>query len=153
MPSVKKNFIYSSIITLSNYIFPLLTFPYVSRVLGVSNIGICNFVDSIIHYFIYISMMGITAVGIREIASNKDDNAKLSKTFTSLALINCVTTLIAAIALVICIHTVPKFHEYKELLYVGVLKLVGNALLIDWLYKGLEDFKYITKRTLLVKTL
>lgn len=106
MPSVKKNFIYSSIITLSNYIFPLLTFPYVSRVLGVSNIGICNFVDSIIHYFIYISMMGITAVGIREIASSKDDNARLSKTFSSLALINCVTTLIAAIALVICIHTV-----------------------------------------------
>ena len=153
MPSVKKNFVYSSIITLSNYIFPLLTFPYVSRVLGVSNIGICNFVDSIIHYFIYISMMGITAVGIREIALNKDDDARLSKTFTSLALINCITTVIAAIALVICIHTVPKFQEYRDLLYVGVLKLVGNALLIDWLYKGLEDFKYITKRTLLVKTL
>lgn len=153
MASIKKNFIYSSIVTLSNYIFPLLTFPYVSRVLGVSNIGICNFVDSIIHYFIYISMMGITAVGIREIASNKDNNTRLSKTFTSLAFINCITTVIAAIALVICIHTVPKFQEYKDLLYVGVLKLVGNALLIDWLYKGLEDFKYITKRTLLVKTL
>lgn len=153
MASVKKNFLYSSIITLSNYVFPLLTFPYVSRVLGVSNIGICNFVDSIIHYFVLISMMGITTVGIREIASSKSNHEKLGKTFTGLALINCVLTVIAVLALIICIHTVPKFQGYSELLYIGVFKLVGNALLIDWLYKGLEDFKYITKRTLLVKCL
>ena len=63
MGSIKKNFAYSSILTTANYIFPLLTYPYVSRVLGVANIGICNFVDSIINYFILFSMMGIGIVG------------------------------------------------------------------------------------------
>ena len=48
-PGVKRNFLYNSVLTLSNYIFPLIVYPYVSRVLGVSNIGICNFVDSIVH--------------------------------------------------------------------------------------------------------
>ena len=62
---VKKNFLYSAILTISNYIFPLLTYPYVSRVLGVTNIGICNFVDSIINYFILFSMMGVSIFGIR----------------------------------------------------------------------------------------
>ena len=68
MATIKKNFFYSSILTTANYIFPFLTYPYVSRVLGVNNIGICNFVDSIINYFILFSMMGISIVGIREIA-------------------------------------------------------------------------------------
>lgn len=66
--SITRNFFYSSILTSVGYLFPLITFPYVSRVLGVTNIGICNFVDSIISYFVLFSMMGIRTIGIREIA-------------------------------------------------------------------------------------
>ena len=79
MTSIKTNFIYSSILTTANYIFPLITYPYVSRVLGVTNIGICNFVDSIINYFSMFSLMGIVAVGIRSIAAVKSDKEELSK--------------------------------------------------------------------------
>ena len=78
MPSIKKNFLYSSILTTANYIFPFLTYPYVSRVLGVNNIGICNFVDSIVNYFILFSMMGIGIVGIREIAKAKNEKKRLA---------------------------------------------------------------------------
>lgn len=77
MPSIKKNILYSSILTTANYVFPLLTYPYVSRVLGVEKIGLCNFVDSIINYFILFSMMGINIVGIREIAKKKNDQESL----------------------------------------------------------------------------
>ena len=72
MSNIKKNFFYSSILTTANYIFPILTYPYVSRVLGVNNIGICNFIDSIINYFILLSMMGIATKGIREVDDCKD---------------------------------------------------------------------------------
>ena len=72
MASIKKNFLYSSILTTANYLFPFLTYPYVARVLGVTNVGICNFVDSIINYFIIFSMLGIGTVGIREIAKYKN---------------------------------------------------------------------------------
>ena len=80
MANIKKNFLYSCFLTTANYIFPLLTFPYVSRILGATNFGLCNFIDGIIDYFVLFSMMGIGLLGIREIAFNKD-NGKLSNTF------------------------------------------------------------------------
>lgn len=149
--SVKKNFIYSGILTASQYFFPLITYPYISRVLGVSNIGIVNYIDSIINYFILFSMLGMAVVGIREIAIDKNDKKALSNTFWGLFILNGLTTIIALAILVICIYVVPEFEKYRTLLFIGVIKLVGNFCLIDWFYKGIENFKYITNRTILIK--
>ena len=151
MPSIKKNFLYSSILTTANYIFPFLTYPYVSRVLGVNNIGICNFVDSVVNYFILFSMMGINIVGIREIAKVKNDKENLNRTFNSLFLINTISTTIVLVAFAASVFFIPKLYEYKELMLFGALKLIFNYLNIEWLYKGLENFKYITVRSVLVK--
>lgn len=151
MTNLKKNILYSGILTTANYIFPLITYPYVSRVLGVANIGVCNFVDSIINYFLLFSALGIGVVGIREIAKNKGDKDKLQKTFSQLFTINTISTSIALLVLLIAMHTVGRLQENYELLWIGVLKLVFNYLLIEWFYKGLEDFKYITNRTIWVR--
>ena len=148
--SLKKNIIYSSILTAANYIFPLVTYPYVSRVLGVDNIGACNFVDSVINYFILFSMLGISTVGIREISQARNDSTRLNQTFSRLFTINTISTSIVLIALLISMFTVPQLRENSHLMWIGVLKLVSNYLLIEWLYKGLEEFKYITSRTVLV---
>ena len=153
MPSLKKNVLYSSILTSANYIFPLITYPYVSRVLGVDNIGLCNFIDGVINYFLLFSTMGIGIIGIREIAASKNDKEKLSKTFSSLFVLNTISTSIVLVLLVGSIFIVPQLNEHKDLMYIGVLKLVFNYLLIEWFYKGLEDFKYITVRTIVVKCL
>lgn len=152
-PDVKRNFVYNGILTLSNYIFPLIVYPYVSRVLGVSNIGICNFVDSIVHWFILFSMMGMTILGNREMAAIGDDRERRSKAFSELMSLNLVTTMIAALGLLTAIFTVPKLFAYRSLLYVGVLKLFANFLCIDWYFRGTEDFRYITGRTIFVKIL
>ena len=153
MASIKKNIFYSGILTTANYIFPLITYPYVSRVLGVANIGVCNFVDSIINYFLILSALGIGTVGIREIAKNKGDNSNLQDTFSKLFTINTISTTIALISLLVAMHTVPKLQDNYELMWIGVLKLVFNYLLIEWFFKGLEDFKYITNRAILVRTI
>jgi O-antigen/teichoic acid export membrane protein len=151
MPSIRKNFFYSGILTTASYLFPLLTFPYVSRVLGVTNIGIVNFVDSCINYFILVSMMGINIVGIREIAKNKWNKDKLNQTFSGLFLLNTITTAIALVVLIIVTLSMEKLLGYWHLMCIGALKLIMNFLLIEWLYKGLEEFKYITVRTIIVK--
>ena len=150
--SIKRNFFYSSILTTANYIFPFLTYPYVSRVLGVTNIGICNFVDSIINYFILFSMMGIGTVGVREIArcGNKQERDKV---FSSLFTLNTISTTIMVAVLVLTTYTVPKLYEHKELMLIGALKLIANYMLVEWLYKGIEDFKFITYRTIAVKVI
>lgn len=151
--SLKKNFLYSSILTTSNYIFPLITYPYVSRILGVTNIGLYNFADSIINYFIMFSVMGIGIIGIREIAGTQDDQENRNKVFSNLFILNASLTVIALAILIVCILTVPDLYNNKELMSVGVLKLVSNLFLIDWFYKGLEKFKYITNITLSIKFL
>ena len=118
MPSIKKNFLYSSFLTTANYIFPLLTFPYVSRVLGVTNIGICNFVDSIINYFIIFSMMGVNTVGLREVAACKGDKQKLSEVFSGLFWLNTITT----IGLALSHHLVFCSRNYFNCFFVVVIK-------------------------------
>lgn len=148
--SLKENFIYSVILTSANYVFPMLVFPYISRVLGVENVGICNFIDSIVNYFVLFSMMGIASLGIREIASCNNKQER-NIVFSSLILLNAIFTFIAIVGLIVVTYTVKEVAQYKSLMYVGVLKLISNFLLLEWLYKGLEDFKYITKRTLIVK--
>ena len=152
-PDVKRNFLYNSVLTLSNYIFPLIVYPYVSRVLGVSNIGICNFVDSIVHWFILFSMMGMTILGNREMAAIGQDRERRNRAFSELMLLNLGTTLLAAVGLLVAMYTVPKLFAYRQLLYIGVFKLFANFCCIDWYFRGTEDFRYITGRTIFVKIL
>ncbi len=153
MQSLKKSFIYNAILTMSGYIFPLMVYPYVSRVLGVANIGACNFVDSIVEYFTILSMMGMNTIGIREIAKCKNDQQKLDNVFSQLFSLNTLTTITAIIILIIATNIVPKFAPYKDLLYIGVGKLFFNYMLINWFFQGLENFKYIAARTIFVKIL
>lgn len=151
MSSVKKNFGYNLLLTFCGYLIPLITYPYVSRVLGVQNIGICNFVDSVINYFVLFSMLGIGSFGVREIARVRQNEERRSAVFSNLITINILTTIFAVVVLMVCTFLVPKFAAYKPFLYIGVAKLIFNVFLIEWLYQGLQDFKYITIRSLLVK--
>lgn len=149
--SIRKNFFYNSILTVSNYLFPLITYPYISRVLGVTNVGVCNFVDSIVNYFILFSMMGMSSIGIREIACVGSNQENRNKVFSSLFTFNALTTIFSVIVYVLCIFLIPELYVYRKLLYIGLLKLIANFFLINWLFAGLEDFKYITIRSIIVQ--
>lgn len=151
MSSVKHNFAYNLLLTLSGYIFPLITYPYVSRVLGVQNIGVCSFADSIINYFVLFSMLGIGSYGVREIARVRQKEEQRNEVFSNLVVVNLLTTIIAIVVLVICTYTIPKLSDYKPFLLIGVAKILFNMFLIEWFYQGIQDFRYITFRTLFVR--
>jgi O-antigen/teichoic acid export membrane protein len=150
---IKTNFIYSTILTASNFIFPFLTFPYISRVLGVSNVGVYNWVGGIIQYFILFSMMGIGIVGIREVAKNKNNSEELSKTFSSLLMLTVFTTVLSLLVLFVLMAVIPKFTDYKEMFYIGAANIFINLFLVEWFFKGIENFKYITIRSIIVKSI
>lgn len=150
---IKKNIVYNSILTTANYVFPLIVYPYVSRVLGVNNIGICNFIDSIIHYFILASMMGVTILGTREIAASKAKRATLNSRFSAILTLNGITTLLALAILVVAAFVVPELRAHSDMMIYGAIKLISNFFLIEWFYNGLENFKFITVRTIAVKCL
>lgn len=150
---IRTNFFYSSFITVANYLFTFITYPYVSRVLGVDKIGAVNFVDSVVNYFIMLSMMGIGIIGIREVAKFKQDKNSLNSTFSNLFVINISLTSIALCILAFVYLLSPELQSHSELLCVGVLKLIANIFLMDWFFKGMEDFKIITIRTFVVRIL
>lgn len=140
-------------LTGANYFFPLVVYPYVSRVLGVSDIGLVSFVDSIATYFILFSMMGISIAGIREVAASRGDRHRLDESFSSLLALNGALTLMALVVMAAITFSVPHLREHSDLMGVGMLKLVFNMFLIEWLWRGLEEFRYITLRTIAIKVL
>lgn len=151
--SVRFNFIMNFILTLSNFIFPLVTFPYVSRVLGAEGIGTVSFATSIIGYFSMIGMLGIPTYGIRACAKVRDNEEKLTRTVQEIVLLNSLVMFFALLALGIAVLTIDKLEQEKLLYLVMSSSLIFNVLGVDWLYRALERYTYITIRSILFKLL
>lgn len=151
--SLKKNVLYSGILTTSLYIFQFITYPYVARVLGVTNIGICNFVQSIVQYFVLFASLGTMSLGVREIAKCNGDKDKQNKVFSSIIVLNIVITAIILFCYLAATELITQLQQYKKLLYVGALQLVTSVFTLEWLFRGLEDFKFITFRNLAIRVL
>ena len=144
--SLKKNAFYSSIKSVMNIIFPIISFPYASRVLLPEGIGAVNFANSIIEYFLLIAELGIGTYAAREAARIRDDKHELSRLAREVLFFNFITTLVSYVLLVISLFVVPKFFEYRILLIVCSTKVLFSTLGIGWLYTAQEDYKYITVR-------
>ena len=121
---IKKNFGYNLILTLCNYIFPMITFPYVSRVIVAENIGVCGFVDGIINFFLQFAVLGIGSYGVREIARCGNDTEKRSRIFSNLIFINIILTAVAVVVLIALTLSVDRLQSYREFLGVGLIKII-----------------------------
>lgn len=151
MASLKKNFVLNTILTMSTYIVNLLIFPIVSRAIGVEMVGRIGFVVNVVNYFSLFAILGITSVGIREIAGCKEDEDKRSKVFSSILLLSIILTLLSAFIYFILVFTIPRLHQYYLLFLVGLSNLIFTSFLIEWFYQGMEEFEYITYRSLIIK--
>ena len=151
--SVRYNFFMNFILTASGFIFPLLTFPYISRVLLVEGIGKVDFVTSVSNYFLMVASLGIPTYGIRACAQVRDDKEKLSKTVHEILIINSVTTALVVLTYIICILTVPRFAEDKVLFYINAIGVLLNMFGVNWFYQAIEKYDYITWRTIIFKAL
>lgn len=147
--SLKLNAILQLIKTFTSLIVPLITFPYSSRILGPVNIGKVNFSTSIIQYFVLIAGLGIGSHGIREIAKVRDDKEKLTKVTGELFSLFLIATAVAYAAFLLCLFFVPKFEEYKFLLILCSTTIFMVPFGVDFVYNGIENFGYITGRTIL----
>lgn len=149
--SVKFNFIMNFILTLSNFIFPLITFPYVSRILQASGLGKVGFATSIIVYFSMIAMMGIPTYGIKACAKIRDDSYKLTKTVYELLILNTIFLAFALTLLLLSVIFIDKLYIDKELYIILAFSMLFSVLGIEWLYKALEQYSYITIRSIFFK--
>ena len=149
--SVKFNFIMNMVLTMSNFIFPLITFPYVSRILLPIGTGKVAFATSIVTYFSMFAQLGIPTYGIRVCAQVRDDKKKLSRTVQELLGISIWTTAAAYLLFFIGFWTVPRMRADKTLFLIVSTMIFFNSIGMEWLYKGLEEYSYITIRSIIVK--
>lgn len=136
---------------MTSYIVSFIVFPYVSRVLGVSLLGRIAFANNVVNYFSLFALLGVSAVGIREIASCGENREQRSKAFSSILVFIGLLTSIAIIVYFGCIFLIGKFWDYKDLLFIGSFTLFFTSFLIEWFYQGIEQFKYISIRTIIVR--
>lgn len=149
--SLKKNFCMNAILTMSQFIFPLITFPYVSRILLVEGTGKVSFATSIISYFAMFAQLGIPTYGIRACAQVRNDKKKLSKTAQEIFIINIIMSILAYIVFFIALCNVPRLKDEKTLLIIVSATIFFNAIGMEWLYKALEQYTYITIRSVIFK--
>lgn len=149
--SIKINFIMNCILTLSSIIFPLISFPYVSRILSPAGIGKVSFATSVITYFSMFAQMGIPTYGIRACSQVRDDKRKLNTTVRELLTINLILCVCVYVIFFAMLLIVPRFREDKTLLIIVSLSIGFNAIGVEWLYRALEEYTYISIRSIVFK--
>jgi len=149
--SISKNYIYNTILKVLNIVFPMVTFPYIARILNASGIGKINFSVSIISYFILISRIGIPMYGIRECAKHRDDKEKLTKTVQEILIINFGSLILTLILFYIILFNSAILINYKDILLILSINIVSTSIGIEWFYQAVEEYKYITLRNIFVK--
>lgn len=147
--SLKLNAFFNVVRNVLRLIFPLITFPYVSRVLMPEGIGKVNFANSIVMYFYTIASLGIGSYGIREAAKIRNDRLALAKFTKEMLSINMVSTLVSYILLAASLVFVKKFESYRILIIVNSSSIILNTIGFEWLYSALEEYGYITLRSII----
>lgn len=146
--SIGKNLIYNVLFQIVTLFMPLITTPYVSRVLGKDGVGVYSYTLSIVQYFIILGTLGISMYGNRAIAYDRDDKEKMSKTFWSICFLKIITT---GIALILFIVVFGFNKKYGHIYIIQSMNVIAAMIDISWLYMGLEDFKKTVTRNLAVK--
>lgn len=145
--SIKQNTVYNMLKTFSSIVFPLITFPYVSRVLNPVGIGRYNFSNTYVSYFSLLASLGITTYAIRECAAVRDDHEKLEKFSSQIFSINICTMIIAYVILFFSLLVSRRLDSYRNLIIVFSSNILFTIAGADWINSAFEDFRYITFRT------
>ena len=145
--SIKVNTIYNAIKTCAAIVFPLITFPYVTRVLLADNLGKYNFASSIISYVLLVASLGVPTYAIRECSKIRENKKKLSELASQIYTINIYSTLIAYILLAVVLVLARPLDKYRVLIIILSITVVSTTFGADWINNVFEDFKFITLRT------
>lgn len=149
--SIAKNAIFKFMLSLFNIIIPILIGPYVARKLGPNEMGVVNYAQTILGYFIIFASFGVYQYGIRELSGVKNDKEKFEKIFTSLFVITVITNIITYL-----LYIGYTFFEFRnDILFVPCLilsfNIVANVFYVEWANESLENYDFISIKTIIVR--
>ncbi len=148
-----ENIFSLSVLQGANYLLPLITVPYLVRVLGPERYGLLGFAQAFAQYFVILTDYGFNMSATRQIAMNQNDPQAISEIFSSVTLIKLALMLISFLLMVGIVSFLPQFQQYAPVYYVSFLLVVGNVLFPVWFFQGMESMKYITVLNLIAKLL
>ncbi len=149
--SIKLNFVMNSFLSISNFIFPIITFPYISRILTPVGTGKVSTATSVIAYFNIFAQLGIPTYGVRACAQVRDNREELTRTAHELLMINLIMSAFMYLLLIPAILFVPVLRDEKPLYVITSSTILLTSIGMEWLYKALEQYTYITVRSVIFK--
>ena len=150
--SVKANYLFNLINSASQLLFPLITFPYASRIMMAGGIGQVNFFQSIISYISLFTCLGIPMYAMREVAKVRDNGKKMTQIAVEILLLHAFLSLLGYVVVAIVCMIVPQVQTNVPLFLILSVTIFFTAIGCEWFYQGIEDFKYVAVRGLIVKS-
>ena len=147
------NFGYLSLLQVAGYVFPLITMPYLARVIGVDGFGKVAFASAIVVWFQTVADWGFNYTATRDVAKNRDDKEKVSEIFSNVLWARCLLMILSFLLLLMVISIVPTFRDNYAVILVTFLLVPGHIMFPDWFFQAMERMKYITILNLLSKLL
>ncbi|QNQ82763.1 flippase [Lactobacillus sp. PV012] len=151
--SLGKNALLNGLRSALNLLFPLLTFPYVSRILSVDSMGIYNFSSTYINYFVLLAGLGISTYAVREGAKYRDNREKIGEFSSQIFTINIIATIIAYLLLFATLIIFGNLHNYVSTILVFSIQILFTTIGTEWIYTIYEEYSYITVRSIIFKIL
>ena len=142
--SIKRNAVLAAAKTLLSLVAPVITFPYITRILSVDALGQYNFSSSVVSYFVLLAGLGISTYAVREGAKIRDDRKEISEFLSEIWVINIISTVIAYVLLILSILFIEKLVSYRMIILIISLNMLFNLYGKQWIYTIVEDFGYIT---------
>lgn len=149
MSKLKKNLGYQTIYQILNTCIPLITSPYLARVLGAEKQGVFSYTQSIINYFTLFAMLGVVNYGTRTIADCSDDKVKRSKTFWNIYIFQMFCTLVSISIYIIYLTQICSQNVF--IAFLQMFYLLGSLVDINWLFFGIEKFKVTVSRNMVIR--
>ncbi len=146
--SIKKNYLYNLVYQVLILILPIVTTPYISRVLGAEKVGIYSFTISIVTYFSLFGTLGVSLYGQREIAYARENKSKRKKTFFEIIFFRFITM---SLSIAVYFFVFARNNEYQEYYQILLLYLLAAAFDISWFFQGMEEFKKTVTRNVIVR--
>lgn len=153
MKSIKRNLIYNAILKVTAVIFPLITAPYISRVLEPDGLGLFNFATTYAGYFALVALLGIPQYGIRKVSVARNDKDKLQNVVSELMTLSFLVTVGVCLVYIATIFIIGEFRENYLIFLVAGIALYLAPLKVEWFFSGMEEYGFITLRAIIIRTL